>query len=152
YQEVRTPLLLDRKLWEMSGHWENYRENMFIAEVDEGGPEKKMLCLKPMNCPAHVQIFKQGLRSYRELPLRMAEFGSCSRYEPSGALHGLMRVRGFVQDDAHIFCMPDQLQDETVAFVKLLFEVYKELGFDPPAVKFSTRPEKRIGAEEVWDK
>src|SRR5262249_3697700 len=92
YQEVRTPLLLDRKLWEMSGHWENYRENMFIAEVDEGGPEKKMLCLKPMNCPAHVQIFKQGLRSYRELPLRMAEFGSCSRYEPSGALHGLMRV------------------------------------------------------------
>ncbi len=152
YQEVRTPLLLDRKLWEQSGHWENYRENMFIAEVDEGGPEKKMLCLKPMNCPAHVQIFKQGLRSYRELPLRMAEFGSCSRYEPSGALHGLMRVRGFVQDDAHIFCTADQIQNEAIGFVRLLFEVYKELGFDPPLVKFSTRPEKRIGAEEVWDK
>jgi len=152
YQEVKTPTLMDRKLWEASGHWENYRENMFIAEVDEGGPEKRMLCLKPMNCPAHVQIFKQGLRSYRELPLRMAEFGSCHRYEPSGALHGLMRVRGFVQDDAHIFCTEDQISDEAALFVQLLFEVYRELGFDEPLVKFSTRPEKRVGADEVWDK
>lgn len=152
YQEIRTPLLLDRKLWEASGHWENYREHMFIAEVDEGGAEKKVLCLKPMNCPAHVQIFKQGLRSYRELPLRFAEFGSCSRYEPSGALHGLMRVRGFVQDDGHIFCTEDQISDEAASFVKLLFEVYKELGFEEPLVKFSTRPEKRVGADAVWDK
>ena len=152
YQEVKTPLLLDRKLWELSGHWENYRENMFIAEVDEGGLEKKMLCLKPMNCPAHVQIFKQGLRSYRELPLRMAEFGSCHRYEPSGALHGLMRVRGFVQDDAHIFCTEDQISDEAAGFVTLLFEIYRELGFEEPLVKFSTRPEKRVGADDVWDK
>jgi len=152
YQEIKTPLLLDRKLWEASGHWENYREHMFIAEVDEGGPEKRILCLKPMNCPAHVQIFKQGLRSYRELPLRFAEFGSCSRYEPSGALHGLMRVRGFVQDDGHIFCTEDQISDEAASFVKLLFEVYRELGFEEPLVKFSTRPEKRVGADEVWDK
>lgn len=152
YQEVKTPLLLDRKLWEASGHWENYRENMFIAEVDEGGAEKRMLCVKPMNCPAHVQIFKQGLRSYRELPLRMAEFGSCHRYEPSGALHGLMRVRGFVQDDAHIFCTEDQISDEAALFVSLLFEVYRELGFDEPVVKFSTRPEKRVGADAIWDK
>jgi threonyl-tRNA synthetase len=152
YHEIKTPLLLDRKLWEASGHWENYREHMFIAEVDEGGPEKRMLCLKPMNCPAHVQIFKQGLRSYRELPLRLAEFGSCHRYEPSGALHGLMRVRGFVQDDAHIFCTEDQISDEAAAFVTLLFEVYRELGFDDPIVKFATRPEKRVGADEVWDR
>jgi threonyl-tRNA synthetase len=152
YLEVKTPLLMDRKLWEASGHWENYRENMFIAEVDEGGAEKRMLCLKPMNCPAHVQIFKQGLRSYRELPLRMAEFGSCHRYEPSGALHGLMRVRGFVQDDAHIFCTEDQILDEAAGFVTLLFEVYRELGFDEPVVKFATRPEKRVGVDEVWDK
>jgi threonyl-tRNA synthetase len=152
YLEVKTPLLLDRKLWEASGHWENYREHMFIAEVDEGGAEKRMLCLKPMNCPAHVQIFKQGLRSYRELPLRMAEFGSCHRYEPSGALHGLMRVRGFVQDDAHIFCSEDQIGDEAAGFVTLLFEVYRELGFEEPVVKFSTRPEKRVGSDELWDR
>ncbi len=152
YLEIKTPLLLDRKLWEKSGHWENYRENMFIAEVDEGGEEKRMLSLKPMNCPAHVQVFNQGLRSYRELPLRMAEFGACHRYEPSGALHGLMRVRGFVQDDAHIFCMESQIEAEAQNFVRLLFDVYRELGFDEPAVKFSTRPEQRVGADEVWDK
>ncbi len=152
YDEIKTPQLLDRKLWEKSGHWENYRENMFIAEVDEGGPEKKMLSLKPMNCPAHVQVFNHGLRSYRELPLRLAEFGSCHRYEPSGALHGLMRVRGFVQDDGHIFCTEAQIEDEARRFVPLLFEIYRELGFDEPVVKFSTRPEQRVGADEVWDK
>lgn len=152
YQEIRTPLLMDRKFWEASGHWDNYRENMFIAEVDEGGPEKRMMSLKPMNCPGHVQVFRQGLRSYRELPLRLAEFGSCHRYEPSGALHGLMRVRGFVQDDAHIFLMESQIEEEAVKFVTLLFEMYRELGFDPPTVKFSTRPEQRIGLDDVWDK
>ena len=152
YVEVKTPLLMDRKFWEASGHWENYRENMFIAEVDEGGPEKKTMSLKPMNCPAHVQVFNQGLRSYRELPLRIAEFGSCHRYEPSGALHGLMRVRGFVQDDGHIFLMESQIEEEAVAFVRLLFEMYRELGFDQPAVRFATRPQKRIGSDEVWDK
>lgn len=152
YQEIRTPLLMDRKFWEASGHWDNYRENMFIAEVDEGGPEKRMMSLKPMNCPGHVQVFRQGLRSYRELPLRLAEFGSCHRYEPSGALHGLMRVRGFVQDDAHIFLMESQIEEEAVKFVTLLFEMYRELGFDPPTVKFSTRPEQRIGSDDVWDK
>ena len=152
YQEIRTPQLMDRKFWEASGHWENYRENMFVAEVDEGGEERRIMSLKPMNCPAHVQIFNQGIRSYRELPLRLAEFGSCHRYEPSGALHGLMRVRGFVQDDAHIFCMESQIEDEAAAFVKLLFEMYAELGFDEPIVKFSTRPEQRIGSDDVWDK
>ncbi|MGE0408151.1 MAG: threonine--tRNA ligase, partial [Amphiplicatus sp.] len=152
YSEIKTPLLMDRKLWEASGHWENYRENMFIAEVDEGGAEKRTLALKPMNCPAHVQVFKQGLRSYRELPLRFSEFGACHRYEPSGALHGLMRVRGFVQDDAHIFCAEDQIEEEAKGFVRLLFEVYLELGFDEPAVKFSTRPDQRVGADAIWDK
>jgi threonyl-tRNA synthetase len=152
YVEVKTPQLMDRKFWEASGHWENYRENMFLAEVDEGGEEKKVMALKPMNCPAHVQIFRQGLRSYRELPLRLAEFGCCHRYEPSGALHGLMRVRGFVQDDGHIFLMESQIEDEAASFVSLLFDMYRELGFDPPRVKFSTRPEKRIGADAVWDK
>ncbi len=152
YQEIKTPQLLDRRFWEASGHWENYRENMFIAEVDEGGAEKRTMSLKPMNCPGHVQVFNQGLRSYRELPLRLAEFGSCHRYEPSGALHGLMRVRGFVQDDAHIFLMESQIEEEAVSFVRLLFEMYAELGFDEPKVKFSTRPPQRIGADEVWDK
>jgi threonyl-tRNA synthetase len=152
YVEVKTPQLIDRKFWEASGHWENYRENMFLAEVDEGDAVKRTLALKPMNCPAHVQIFKQGLRSYRELPLRLAEFGSCHRYEPSGALHGLMRVRGFVQDDGHIFCTESQIEDEARRFVPLLFEMYKELGFDPPLVKFSTRPPQRIGSDEIWDK
>jgi threonyl-tRNA synthetase len=156
YDEVRTPLLVDRKLWEASGHWDNYRKNMFIAEVDEGeqdGEQRKaVLAVKPMNCPCHVQIFRQGIRSYRELPLRMAEFGACHRYEPSGALHGLMRVRGFVQDDAHIFCTEEQISDETVAFCDLLKRMYKDLGFDEVSVKFSDRPEKRGGDDAIWDK
>jgi threonyl-tRNA synthetase len=156
YDEVKTPLLVDRKLWEASGHWDNYRKNMFIAEVDEGeqdGEQRKaVLAVKPMNCPCHVQIFRQGIRSYRELPLRMAEFGACHRYEPSGALHGLMRVRGFVQDDAHIFCTEEQISDETVAFCDLLKRMYKDLGFDEVSVKFSDRPEKRGGDDAIWDK
>ncbi len=149
YVEVKTPMLLDRKLWETSGHWDWYREHMFVAEVAD---ENKQLVVKPMNCPGHVQIFKQGLRSYRELPVRMAEFGSCHRYEPSGALHGIMRVRGFTQDDAHIFCTPEQMLPEAVAACRLIFEVYRELGFETIDVKLSTRPEKRIGPDEIWDK
>jgi threonyl-tRNA synthetase len=149
YREVRTPQLLDRALWEASGHWEKFREHMFIATVAE---EEKTLALKPMNCPCHVQIFRQGVRSYRELPLRMAEFGACHRYEPSGALHGLMRVRGFTQDDAHIFCEPHQIASETVRFVKLLGEVYRDFGFTSFAVKFSDRPKVRAGSDEVWDR
>ncbi len=130
YEEVRTPQLVDRSLWERSGHWEKFREHMFIAEVED---EDKTLALKPMNCPCHVQIFKQGLRSYRELPLRMAEFGACHRYEPSGALHGIMRVRAFTQDDAHIFCTEDQIAAETAAFVELLRSVYADFGFGASA-------------------
>ena len=149
YVEVKTPLLMDHKFWQQSGHWDWYRDHMFAVEI---GDEGKLLALKPMNCPGHVQIFKQGLRSYRELPIRMSEFGSCSRYEPSGALHGLMRVRGFTQDDAHIFMVPEQMTDEAVHASRLIFEVYKELGFDNVDVKLSTRPEKRIGTDEVWDK
>lgn len=149
YEEVRTPQLVDRALWEASGHWDKYRENMFIATVED---EDKTLALKPMNCPCHVQIFRHGLRSYRELPLRMAEFGACHRYEPSGALHGIMRVRGFTQDDAHIFCTDDQIADETAKFVKMLAEVYSDLGFDSFRVKFSDRPETRAGSDEVWDR
>ncbi|MEX0645479.1 MAG: threonine--tRNA ligase, partial [Parvularculaceae bacterium] len=153
YREVKTPQLVDRKLWEQSGHWENYRPNMFIAEVDEGADKPgRVLALKPMNCPGHVQIFRQGLKSYRDLPLRMAEFGGCHRYEPSGALHGIMRVRGFVQDDGHIFCTEEQFVSETERFVKLLTEVYRELGFDSFTVKFATRPTPRGGTEEQWDK
>ena len=153
YQEVKTPQMMDRKLWEASGHWENYRPNMFIAEVDEGDhKEKRMLAVKPMNCPGHVQIFKQGLKSYRDLPYRLAEFGSCHRYEPSGALHGIMRVRGFVQDDAHIFCTEEQIVPETERFVKLLSEVYRDLGFDSFAVKLATRPTPRAGREEDWNR
>lgn len=148
YQEVRTPQLVDRALWEASGHWDKYRENMFIASVED---EDKTLALKPMNCPCHVQIFRHGLRSYRELPLRMAEFGACHRYEPSGALHGIMRVRGFTQDDAHIFCTDDQIADETARFVTMLGEVYKDFGFESFRVKFSDRPETRAGSDEVWD-
>ena len=152
YREVKTPQLMDRKLWEASGHWENYRPHMFIAEVDEGEhKEKRMLAVKPMNCPGHVQIFKQGLKSYRDLPLRMAEFGSCHRYEPSGALHGIMRVRGFVQDDAHIFCTEEQIPSEAKNFVELLTKVYKDLGFDSFSVKLATRPEKRVGTDADWD-
>ena len=149
YEEVRTPQLVDRKLWEMSGHWDKYRKNMFIAEVAE---EDTTLALKPMNCPCHVQIFNQGLRSYRELPIRMAEFGACHRYEPSGALHGIMRVRAFTQDDAHIFCTEDQIADETVRFVALLESVYQDFGFESFSVKFSDRPEIRAGADDVWDR
>ncbi len=148
YIEVKTPLLLERKLWEQSGHWENYREHMFLAEVED---ENKTLVVKPMNCPAHVQIFNEGLKSYRELPIRMAEFGACHRYEPSGALHGIMRVRGFVQDDAHIFCTHDQITPETTSFCKLLLACYKDLGFDEVRVKLATRPDNRIGSDQVWD-
>ncbi len=148
YIEVKTPQLLDRKLWEQSGHWANYREHMFLAEVED---ENKTLVVKPMNCPAHVQIFNEGLKSYRELPIRMAEFGSCHRYEPSGALHGIMRVRGFVQDDAHIFCTHEQITPETTSFCKLLLACYKDLGFDEVRVKLATRPENRIGSDAVWD-
>jgi threonyl-tRNA synthetase len=153
YREVRTPQVLDRKLWERSGHWEKYREHMFIAEVEEEhAQEKRVNALKPMNCPCHVQIFNHGLKSYRDLPLRMAEFGSCHRYEPSGAMHGLMRVRGFVQDDAHIFCTEDQIEDETARFIDLLSSVYRDLGFPRFDIRFSTRPEVRVGSDEVWDK
>lgn len=153
YVEVNTPQVVDRKLWEASGHWEKYQENMFIVEVDEDhAREKAINALKPMNCPCHVQVYNQGLKSYRDLPLRMAEFGACNRYEPSGALHGLMRVRGFTQDDAHIFCTEDQIRDETARFIQMLSTVYKDLGFEKFDIKFSTRPEVRAGSDEVWDK
>lgn len=147
YVEVNTPQLVDRSLWEASGHWEKFRENMFISESED-----KILAIKPMNCPCHVQIFRQGTKSYRDLPLRMAEFGSCHRNEPSGALHGIMRVRAFTQDDAHIFCTEDQITIETKAFCELLLEVYKDLGFEEVAVKFSDRPPVRAGNDETWDK
>jgi threonyl-tRNA synthetase len=149
YQEVKTPQLVDRVLWERSGHWDNYRQNMFIARVED---EDKSLALKPMNCPCHVQIFRQGIRSYRELPMRMAEFGACHRYEPSGALHGIMRVRAFTQDDAHIFCTEAQIAAETVRFVALLSSIYRDFGYDSFRVKFSDRPEARAGADDVWDR
>jgi threonyl-tRNA synthetase len=149
YEEVRTPQLVDLKLWEASGHWEKFGKNMFVAEVAD---EAAKLALKPMNCPCHVQIFKQGLRSYRQLPLRMAEFGACHRYEPSGALHGLMRVRAFTQDDAHIFCTEAQIASETVKFVELLSGIYRDFGFEEFAVKFSDRPGLRAGSDEVWDR
>ena len=153
YVEVNTPQVVDRKLWEASGHWDKYQENMFIVEVDEEhAREKAVNALKPMNCPCHVQIFNQGLKSYRDLPLRMAEFGSCNRYEPSGALHGIMRVRGFTQDDAHIFCTEEQIEAETRQFIDFLSGVYRDLGFESFKVKFSDRPEMRAGSDEVWDK
>ena len=147
YQEVRTPQVMNRSLWERSGHWENYRELMFTTES-----EKRDYAVKPMNCPGHVQIFNQGLKSYRDLPLRLAEFGACHRNEPSGALHGIMRVRGFTQDDAHIFCAEDQVQGEASAFIDLLQKVYADFGFTEILIKLSTRPVKRIGAEESWDR
>ena len=147
YQEVRTPQIMDRSLWERSGHWENYRELMFTTES-----EKRDYAVKPMSCPGHVQIFNQGLKSYRDLPLRLAEFGACHRNEPSGALHGIMRVRGFTQDDAHIFCTEDQVQGEALAFIDLLRKVYADFGFTEILIKLSTRPVKRIGADETWDK
>ena len=146
YKEVNTPQLLDRSLWEDSGHWEKFRDEMFIS-----GSEDKTLAIKPMNCPCHVQIFKQGIKSYKELPLRMAEFGCCHRNEPSGALHGLMRLRSFVQDDAHIFCTEQQIISETSNFCNLLMEIYKDFGFDDITIKFSDRPENRAGNDEVWD-
>lgn len=147
YTEVKTPVLVDKSLWEASGHWEKFRDDMFALETDD-----KTLALKPMNCPCHVQIFKQGIKSYRDLPLRMSEFGLCHRNEASGALHGLMRVRSLVQDDAHIFCAEEQITDETVSFCKLLTEVYKDFGFTDIKIKFSDRPETRAGSDEVWDK
>ncbi len=152
YVEVNTPQVVNRKLWEESGHWENYQEHMFIVEVDEEhAREKSINALKPMNCPCHVQVFNQGLKSYRDLPLRMAEFGSCNRYEPSGALHGIMRVRGFTQDDAHIFCTEAQIEPESRRFIEFLSGIYADLGFESWRIKLSTRPEKRIGSEESWD-
>ncbi|WP_170603830.1 threonine--tRNA ligase [Ruegeria arenilitoris] len=152
YVEVNTPQVVDRKLWEASGHWDKYQEHMFIVEVDEEhAREKAINALKPMNCPCHVQVFNQGLKSYRDLPLRMAEFGSCARYEPSGALHGIMRVRGFTQDDGHIFCAEDQIEPETAKFISFLSKVYADLGFHDWNIKLSTRPEKRIGSDESWD-
>lgn len=148
YVEVKTPQLIDRVLWERSGHWEKFRENMFIAETDEA----RVLAVKPMNCPGHVQIFNQGLKSYRDLPLRMAEFGSCHRNESSGSMHGIMRVRAFTQDDAHIFSTEDQITDETRIFCELLLSIYKDFGFEDVVVKFSDRPEIRAGEDHVWDK
>ena len=153
YQEIKTPQVVDRKLWEASGHWDKYRENMFITEIDEEhANEKRVNALKPMNCPCHVQVYNQGLKSYRDLPLRLAEFGSCHRYEASGTMHGLMRVRGFTQDDGHIFCTEAQIETETALFIKLLSSIYKDLGFDTFSIKLSTRPEIRVGSDEVWDK
>ena len=153
YQEIKTPQVVDRKLWEASGHWDKYRENMFITEIDEEhANEKRVNALKPMNCPCHVQVYNQGLKSYRDLPLRLAEFGSCHRYEASGTMHGLMRVRGFTQDDGHIFCTEAQIESETAIFIKLLSSIYKDLGFEEFSIKLSTRPEVRVGSDEVWDK
>ncbi|MEM7498552.1 MAG: threonine--tRNA ligase [Pseudomonadota bacterium] len=158
YKEIKTPQVVDRKLWEASGHWDKYRENMFITEIDESAEgaghanEKRTNALKPMNCPCHVQIYNRGLKSYRDLPLRLAEFGSCHRYESSGSMHGLMRVRGFTQDDAHIFCTEDQIEEETASFIELLGSIYKHLGFDGFDIKLSTRPEQRVGSDEIWDK
>src|SRR5882672_11389751 len=158
YVEVKTPQLNDRRLWEASGHWEKFRENMYLSENEDGlrefiaDPASRVFALKPMNCPCHIQIFNQGLRSYRELPLRMAEFGSCHRFEPGGALHGIMRVRNFTQDDAHIFCTEDQITAESVDFCRLLLEVYGDFGFTDVAVRFADRPEKRAGTDAIWDK
>ncbi|NNU80998.1 threonine--tRNA ligase [Halovulum dunhuangense] len=153
YKEIKTPQVVDRKLWEKSGHWEAYQENMFIVEVDEEhAREKRINALKPMNCPCHVQVYNQGLKSYRDLPLRLAEFGSCHRYESSGSMHGLMRVRGFTQDDAHIFCTEDQIETECAAFIDLLSGIYKDAGFASFDIKLSTRPDVRVGSDEIWDK
>jgi len=163
YKEINTPQVVDRKLWEASGHWEKYQHHMFLVEVDESRDGEnddaaakshahtRINALKPMNCPCHVQVFNQGLKSYRDLPLRLAEFGSCARFEPSGALHGIMRVRGFTQDDAHIFCTEDQIQEECARFIDFLANIYEELGFPDFEIRFATRPEKRVGSEESWD-
>jgi threonyl-tRNA synthetase len=163
YREINTPQVVDRKLWEASGHWDKYQHHMFLVEVDESRDgetddaavkdkgQTRINALKPMNCPCHVQVFNQGLKSYRDLPLRLAEFGSCARFEPSGALHGIMRVRGFTQDDAHIFCTEEQIQEECAKFIDFLANVYEELGFPEFEIKFATRPEKRVGSDESWD-
>jgi len=147
YEEIKTPQILDKELWVESGHWDKYSENMYTTIIDD-----RELMIKPMNCPAHIQIYNQGIKSYKDLPLRMAEFGSCHRNEPSGALHGLMRVRNFIQDDAHIFCTEDQIESETINFCKLLQEIYKELGFDKVSIMYADRPEKRVGSDEIWEK
>ena len=147
YQEIKTPQILDKELWVESGHWDKYVENMYTTIIDD-----RELMIKPMNCPGHVQIYNQGIKSYKDLPLRMAEFGSCHRNEPSGALHGLMRVRNFVQDDAHIFCTEDQIEKETINFCELLQEVYKELGFEKISIMYADRPEQRVGSDEIWNK
>ncbi len=147
YLEIKTPQAVDKSLWEKSGHWEKFREDMFTT-----ASENRTYAIKPMNCPCHIQVFNQGLKSYKDLPIRLAEFGSCHRNEPSGALHGLMRVRNFTQDDAHIFCTEEQIQEEVSTFIDLVFEVYKTFGFDEIIIKLSTRPEKRVGSEEIWDK
>ena len=152
YVEVRTPQLVDRELWERSGHWDKFREHMYVTEIQEERETKRISALKPMNCPCHVQIYNRGLKSYRDLPLRMAEFGSCHRYEPSGALHGLMRVRGFTQDDAHIFCLPGQIASEAGAFIELLASIYADLGFPKFRIKFADRPETRAGDDAIWDR
>ncbi|MEK9765133.1 MAG: aminoacyl--tRNA ligase-related protein, partial [Thalassolituus sp.] len=146
YSEIKTPQVVDRSLWEKSGHWEHYSDAMFTTES-----EKRSYAVKPMNCPCHIQVFNQGLKSYRDLPLRLAEFGCCHRNEPSGALHGIMRVRGFTQDDAHIFCAKNQIRQEASDFIKLTLDVYKDFGFDAVEMKLSTRPEGRIGEESLWD-
>lgn len=147
YLEIKTPQAVDKSLWEKSGHWEKFRDDMFTT-----ASENRTYAIKPMNCPCHIQIFNQGLKSYKDLPIRLAEFGSCHRNEPSGALHGLMRVRNFTQDDAHIFCTEEQIQEEVSTFIDLVFEVYKTFGFDEIIIKLSTRPEKRVGSEDIWDK
>ena len=147
YLEIKTPQVVDRSLWEKSGHWANYADNMFTTQS-----ENRDYAIKPMNCPCHVQVFNQGLKSYRELPMRLAEFGACHRNEPSGALHGIMRVRGFTQDDAHIFCTEEQMQAESAAFIKLTMDVYRDFGFTDVEMKLSTRPEKRVGSDELWDR
>ena len=153
YEEIRTPEVLDRKLWEKSGHWDKYRENMYITEIDEEhANEKRVNALKPMNCPCHVQVYNYGLKSYKDLPVRFTEFGSLHRYEPSGTMHGLMRVRSFTQDDGHIFCTEDQIESETKNFIQLLSKVYEDLGFTDFVIKLSTRPDKRMGSNEIWDK
>ena len=153
YKEVNAPQVLHTSLWETSGHWGWYKENMFSVQcADPESEDDRVFALKPMNCPGHVQIFKHGLKSYRDLPLRMAEFGVVHRYEPSGALHGLMRVRGFTQDDAHVFCTEEQILDEVGSCIDMVYDVYKTFGFDKIVVKLSTRPEKRVGSDEIWDK
>ena len=148
YIEVNTPQVLDRALWETSGHWQTYRENMFVTQTED----ERVFALKPMNCPGHVQIFKNGLKSYRDLPLKIAEFGTVHRYEPSGALHGIMRVRAFTQDDAHIFCTEEQIMDEAMKINDLIMSIYEDFGFTDIVLKLSTRPEKRVGSDDVWDK